>query len=141
MYFTDGVQRPELGVIYTIGSHLCRYGEYKEFDSSWLFIFVRGYRFKQVPIPTTILIKSAGFNVPDMLRVYDCRLSYYNGKIVDRKELVDAVKESGEEWSGFYDHPTVVLKEVWEDNGDDGHIDNQIVGWKFEVLDGDFYSL
>ena len=87
----------------------------------------------QVPLPTEVVVKEAGFFVPRMARWYWTNLYFYNGEIMD----ADGVKERSRKLTGQFYGLSVAdqirLYEVYHDDGSDGHVYYEMVGYRFSL--------
>lgn len=85
------------------------------------------YPFSTIDLPTEFVISKPGFYVPTQARVYATDLYVHpDGRLVDYVELA-----SIPDFHGTGEHPSVLMAEVWEDWGDDGHVRPSLMGWKF----------
>lgn len=82
--------QPELYKFYSI----------KEFLYNWPYLI--GFEnFKQIPLPTEVIVRNASFVIPNMARVWRTNID------------------------------NIYCMEVFDDKGDDGHISYQHVGYAF----------
>ena len=87
--------------------------------------------FVQIPVPTEVVIKEPTLVAPVYRRQYDVGLYFVFDKVVNYQELMAAVKATGEEFHGTCNYTPIVLEEVFEDCGDDGHTDFRMRGWAY----------
>ena len=86
--------------------------------------------FDTVDLPTEKVILRPGIYTPLQARVYETELFIHpDGRLVDYVELA-----SIPDFHGIGEHSSVMMAEVWEDYGDDGHVRPILLGWKF--IDG-----
>jgi hypothetical protein len=99
--------------------------------STSLISFLRG-RCVQVPMPTEQVIYSFGQTpVVEVARYYYTGYYLYEDRTWSYLELHKAVTDKGEKFMGTYHYDEIILVEVWEDHGDDGHVKNQFIGFRF----------
>jgi hypothetical protein len=91
---------------------------------------IKNTRFNQFPIETEFTIKTPQFCVPLMARLYylDMWLIPGHKDTFNYQELSDFERDN---FKGTGHYEGVVLKEVWEDGGDDGHIEPYLFGYIF----------
>ncbi len=77
-------------------------------------------------VPSEVVIDKPQFVVPKVRRQYKTNLYLLEGKVVD----YDTLKNTPG-FKGTHYHAEVVLQEVWENWGDDGHTDYKLVGYRF----------
>ena len=128
----EGYQRPVLNVKYAprgFRAHL----QSEEWSPDWTQFLVGRSVFRQEPLPTEIVIREAGFQVPNYKRVYyNTFLYFYDDCIMTGPEIVRSVQgKVNEIFRAMSDYPEVNIHEIFVDCGDDGHTDYQFVGWKF----------
>jgi len=80
----------------------------------------------ELPLPTELVVKRPEFVVPKMARVYSTGLYMVDDVLVSYKELLDL---RGRDFKGTSYEIEVNLWEVFEDHGEDGHVDYRLVGW------------
>lgn len=99
---------------------------------------------QEVPVPTEMVISQAGFYSPKMARVWNAYMYYYDGQIMTYQELYKAVVAKTGNFPGTSHFPHVLLVEVWDNQGDDGHTEFGLVGWRFvtdETLEKDIEKI
>jgi len=87
-----------------------------------------GMHYQEVPLPTEVVVTEAKVVVPRMARVYQPDLYLVDGEAVDYQELV---RLRGSDFHGTAHEESVLLWEVHQDNGDDGHWDYRHEGWVY----------
>ena len=80
----------------------------------------------QVPVPTEFVITETQICTPSYARVLVTPFYMLNGNIVDYDELLQE-----KPFYGTCSYETVFLVEVWENGGDDGHIDYRHKGYRY----------
>jgi hypothetical protein len=112
----------------------------------------------QIWLPTEIVISKPGFQIPKVARVYATELYLLDKERTpgmydtllsvdeelrrrawpieeddDRFEVVDyqGLLDLGDDFKGTSHHPDVLLAEVWENWGDDGHTQMSMTAYRF----------
>lgn len=90
---------------------------------------------EQFPIETEVVIKEPRFCVPRMARRYHLDMYIVPGHLdtFDYKELATLI---GPDFKGTAHYQHIVLEEVWEDRGDDGHVEPYLYGYMFKINGG-----
>ena len=99
--------------------------EIPAFKGEWLE-YISG-DFFSYPIPTEVVVTSSQIVTPRMGRVYRTNLRNVGGVPMDHFEINKKVKRQG------YEFDYIVVAEVWDDRGSDGHVRWTHVGWRFIV--------
>lgn len=87
-------------------------------------------RFSQYVVPTEVVINSIDQNIlPLVGRTYQTNLYYLRSNIVDYNVL-----RLEPDFKGTSNYKSIVMSEVWDDHGDDGHVDYCMVGYVFKVV-------
>jgi hypothetical protein len=81
-------------------------------------------RYLEYPIPTEYIIKNATFAVPKMGRCYEVDLYERGGKLLSYDDLSKL-----DDFNGTSHEKPVYLCEVFRDNGYDGHVIHELIGW------------
>lgn len=82
--------------------------------------------FREVPIPTEVVVFFPQVVTTRMARIYRTNFYIYEGKVLDDNTLTQIPG-----FRGTRELSEVLLVEVWENQGDDGHCDYHHLGWKF----------
>jgi len=77
-------------------------------------------------VPTEVVVDKPQLVVPMARREYKTNLYILKDKVVDYGTMYATPG-----FKGTMHHPEVVLQEVWENWGDDGHTDYKLIGYKF----------
>lgn len=105
------------GMLYTVG----------ELALPWIQFLAR--RHCQHPLPTQVVITDPKFLVPQIARTYETGLYILGDHVVDYRVL-----HTAQGFHGTSAYPHVVFREVWENCGEDGHVDYSLQGWVFEIV-------
>lgn len=102
-----------------------------EFQAEWAIYF--GYHCHRFPLPTEVVIGTYQVIAPLEARAYNTNLYVYKDHIVSYEWLQHLYHIRGDSFPGTAccgaDH--LQLAEVWEDAGDEGHINFVLVGFRF----------
>lgn len=101
-------------------------------------------------LPTEVIIRKAGIQVPDEVRCYSTGYYHVAREILTHREVYDRSKKlwpKGNFSTAKYDE--ILLVEVWASCGDDGHTDHKQQGWGLTTdyenfhnpVDGDYMEL
>jgi hypothetical protein len=99
------------------------------FTQKWAKFFAN-YNW-QICVPTEMVIREPGVVAPKMARIYRTNLYLFDGDVVDYEGLVAAVTAKGMKFAGTSKYQELLMSEVYENCGSDGHIDYQCVGVRF----------
>lgn len=107
----------------------------KEFKSEWAIFFA--YHIHRFYLPTEVVIGAwahyrPASEFPREARAFTTDLYVFKDHIVTYEWLLHMHKVIGEEFKGTYscsDH--LCLAEVWDDQGDEGHTDYHLRGYRF----------
>ena len=86
-------------------------------------------QYRQICLPTEVVITEAGFFTPQMARVYTTNLWLYENELLTYKELMHA---AGDCFRGTLHYVGVVLTEIWVNCGEDGHVRYQLQGFQLQ---------
>lgn len=90
------------------------------------FIKFLGWRSHQLSVPSEVYIDSPQVCIPIQARAWNTDLYTYEGKILNSNQLA---KLPG--FRGVSNYPNIILLEVWEDQGCDGHLSYRHTGYIF----------
>ena len=90
------------------------------------FTRILGWRTIQLSVPSEVYIDSPSLCIPLQARAWSTDFYIYEGKLLDSGELAKTP-----DFRGVSNYPNVVLLEVWEDQGCDGHLDYRMTGYIF----------
>lgn len=116
---------PKLGKLYRL----------EEFQADWARYF--SMHWKRAPrefyVATEVVVTKPEMVVPQVARAYNTDLFNYKGHAVTCDWLSGHAARMGVEWRGCANDMAqdVVMVEVWEDHGDDGHVAYNITGFRF----------
>ena len=86
-------------------------------------------------LPTEAVILEPRIVTPREARAYRTFLYYDKGDALPYAELSARKVRRGERTSGTAYEREIVMVEVWDDYGDDGHVEYTHVGWRFVTSD------
>ena len=115
----------KLGQLY----HTAQWADCRTYEDRPAFDYARwaqylGSCFTPYPMPIEIVVCSTQIVTPKQGRAYSIRhLFVRDGRVFTHGEIPSGVQS--------YDLDRVVLVEVWEDHGDDGHIAWLHIGYRF----------
>jgi hypothetical protein len=101
----------------------------QEFQSDWWCLLQQVWH--QVCLPTEVVVAGPEIVMPRVARQYRTGFYWYDGRICSYKELYAAVLATGQVFPGTYHYDEIYFVEVWENFGDDGHVEYRQVGWRF----------
>lgn len=103
------------------------------FDSRWAMFFRREIYRHDTYLMTELRVNKPGPVYPDRARIFETHLYLFDGEVVDYNGLRDRCQKRRprEKFEGTSAHENVVLVEVYADHGDDGHIRNELIGYRF----------
>jgi len=90
-------------------------------------------RFIQIPLPTEVVVCEPRHVTPLMARIFRTSFHLYLGNVCLNDEIqVDIINRFGK-FEGFFKYGSreVFLAEQWLDEGDDGHTDPYMNGYRF----------
>lgn len=93
------------------------------------FTRILGWRCYQLSVPSEVYIDSPQICIPLQARAWSTEFYMYGDDILTSQELAKTPN-----FRGVSNYPNVVLLEVWEDEGCDGHLDYRLRGYMF--MDG-----
>ena len=80
-----------------------------------------------VNMPTEMVITEPKLVVPQVARVHYTRHYWENDEVVTAQDL----HKHSKHFMGTAYHDEILMAEVWDDRGDDGHIEHIFCGWRF----------
>lgn len=104
---------------------------HERFKSEWAIFFREGVHSAEFYLPTETVMTEPGFVVPKVARTFGTRYHEYEGKFLSADEVQRRVVATGQDYRGSAYYPEVILVEVWEDYGDDGHTEYMHYGYRF----------
>jgi hypothetical protein len=112
--------KPTLGKLYPL----------KDFSAEWMRAF--GSTPQQFALPTEFVLWQAQVAIPMMARAYHTSWYAYRGCVVTHSWLIHLCEVLGRRFEGTSRlAERVVVVEVWDNHGDDGHVENHLVGFRF----------
>jgi hypothetical protein len=104
-----------------------------KFDAAWAMFFRREIRHHDTYLMTELRVRKPETVRPDRARVFETELYLFDGEVVDYNGLRDRCEKRRphKRFAGTSEHESVVLVEVYADHGDDGHIRNELIGYRF----------
>lgn len=84
--------------------------------------------FQNYDVPTEVVVTKARTVEPVKARVYRVRLYLRHGRAMDFHEMR---QDGNPRFRGTVYEREVVMVEVWDDKGDDGHVKYYHLGWRF----------
>jgi hypothetical protein len=104
---------------------------FERFKPEWAVFFRRGGYGYEFYLPTEVVVNKPEFVTPAVARVFRTQYHEYEGKFLSTHELQHRVTATGQDYRGSAYYPEVVMVEVWEDRGDDGHTEYEHFGYRF----------
>jgi hypothetical protein len=92
-------------------------------------------------LPTEIVIRTAGFQIPDEVRCYNTGRYLSEGKIMEPRTLYERHQRKSPR--GNYSlsaYRELILVECFVDRGDDGHTDYGMQGWALTTEHANFFG-
>ena len=104
-----------------------------EFDAKWAMFFRREVRGYDTYLPTELRVRRPELMQPGQGRIFETHLYLFDGEVVDYNELRNRCekRKPRQRFEGTSAHESVVLVEVYSDHGDEGHINFELVGYRF----------
>jgi hypothetical protein len=104
---------------------------HERFKAEWAVFFREGVRSAAFYLPTETVVTKPELVVPKAARTFNTRYHEYEGKFFSTDEVQRRVVATGQDYRGSAYYPEVVMVEVWEDHGDDGHSEYEHFGYRF----------
>jgi len=103
----------------------------QNFNAGWAMFFGREEHHHDTYLPTELFVRKPENVTPRRARVFQTSLYLYRHLVLDNDELYAHYRRLGETFPGTYAHEAVVFVEVYGNEGSDGHVDFQLVGYRF----------
>jgi len=97
---------------------------YTSLEGEWTEYLL--HRHTRYPLLTEAVFQEARIVVPEFGRAYRTGRYLMNGRVVSYDEI-----RARPGFVGTYAEEEIWMVEVWEDHGDDGHIRQTQIGWRF----------
>jgi len=115
------VELPEVGELALLDS----------FNPAWIRYFPQQVFHYDTYLPTEKIVR--GNEVPECRRgrVFNTRALFFGDKVMSYDDLHAHYVKLGEQFPGTSAFEQLMMVEVYEDRGDDGHTDYRLVGYRF----------
>ena len=91
-------------------------------------------------IPTPIVITEPGMYTPMQGRIFTTEYYWYNNQVCNYAQLMHLTTKIDGTFKGTSNYPNIYIKEVYQDWGDDGHIEYTFKGYIL-TIDHSFNTL
>lgn len=90
--------------------------------------FFLGARIENFYLPTEVVIEEPKYIIPKTGRIYYLPYVIWKEKITPK-----TIAQTDSTYRGSSTVPNIIIKEIWEDEGWDGHVNYELMGFKILV--------